>query len=324
MGVEVTVFGPVAADLARVEELLFSTVEAEGEPMAGPMLDLLRAGGKRIRPALVLLCGRLGAYDFEPLAAAAAAVEVVHAATLVHDDVIDRSSLRRGQPTVAAELGDPSAIVIGDNYFAKAYQLAARSGELEVVDRLAAAVMTICRGELLQQRSRFHYRPSLEEYMGRIEAKTAALLATSCWAGGRLAGLDGRAASSLTEYGRCLGRAFQIADDVLDYTAGEAELGKPVGHDLVEGHSTYPLMLALEDPAAAARLSGLLIEGRPIERQTAAEVVTVVRACGATGRALAAADGHAADARSWLAGFPAGPARDTLEELTRYVVSRRL
>jgi len=323
MGVEVTVFGPVAADLARVEELLFATVEAEGEPMAGPMLDLLRAGGKRIRPALVLLCGRLGAYDFEPLAAAAAAVEVVHAATLVHDDVIDRSSLRRGQPTVAAELGEPSAIVIGDNYFAKAYQLAARSGELEVVDRLAAAVMTICRGELLQQRSRFHYRPPLDEYMGRIEAKTAALLATSCWAGGRLAGLDGTAASCLTEYGRCLGLAFQIADDVLDYTAGEAELGKPVGHDLVEGHSTYPLMLALEDPAAAT-LSGLLVEGRPVEAQTAAEVVALVRACGATERALAAADGHAADARGWLSGFPDGPARDTLEALTRYVVSRRL
>jgi len=141
------------------------------------MTDLFEAGGKRLRPALVLLTARCGQYDLERLKSAAMAVEFTHAATLVHDDVIDRSGVRRGRPTVAAALGDEPAIVIGDFYFAKAYEQAARTDSTEVVGILARTVMQICAGEVRQQAIRYDYRTEVDEYMQRIEAKTATLLA---------------------------------------------------------------------------------------------------------------------------------------------------
>ena len=312
---EAGLFGPVAEDLDRFEALIRDSVAADGPPLAGPMGDLFAAGGKRLRPALVLLAGRLGRLS-DAHYHAAAAVELTHAATLVHDDVIDNSAIRRGQATVAAALGDAPAIVVGDYYFAKAYQQAALTDDPAVVGAIAGAVMTICRGELAQNRARFHYRPSLTEYGARIEAKTAALLAASAWVGGRLAGLEAAQQEALRLYGTELGLAFQIADDVLDYTAGEAELGKPVGHDLLEGHATLPLLLAdLPEP---------LPEGAPLLAARVAEVVAAVRASEGPERALAEARKHAESARRHLAGLSEGPARESLERLTGYVVERKL
>ena len=313
--VEAGLFGPVAAGLDRLEALVRESIEADGHPLAGPMGELFAAGGKRLRPALVLLAGELG----RPSPAhfhAAMAVELVHAATLVHDDVIDRSALRRGQPTVAAALGDSPAIVVGDFYFAKAYREAALTGDVAVVGAIAEAVMRICRGELEQSASRHRYRPSLDAYRARIEAKTAALLAAAAWSGGRLGGLDDGAQESLRRYGLELGLAFQIADDVLDYTAAEAELGKPVGHDLLEGHATLPLLLSV--------LAEPLSDGAPLTAEKVAAVVAEVRAAGGPERALQEARKHAAGARAQLADLPAGSARDSLDRLAGYVVERRL
>jgi geranylgeranyl pyrophosphate synthase len=312
---EAGLFGPVAEELDRFEARIRDSVAADGPPLAGPMGELFAAGGKRLRPALVLLAGRLGRLS-DAHYHAAAAVELTHAATLVHDDVIDNSGIRRGRPTVAAALGDAPAIVVGDYYFAKAYQQAALTDDPAVVGAIAGAVMTICRGELAQNRARFHYRPSLAEYQARIEAKTAALLAASAWVGGRLAGLEAGRQEALRLYGIELGLAFQIADDVLDYTAGEAELGKPVGHDLLEGHATLPLLLAdLPEP---------LPEGSPLPVHRVAEVVAAVRASGGPERALGEARKHAESARGHLSGLPEGPARESLERLTGYVVERKL
>ena len=312
---EAGLFGPVAEDLDRFETRIRESIAADGPPLAGPMGELFAAGGKRLRPALVLLAGRLGSLS-DAHFHAAAAVELTHAATLVHDDVIDNSAVRRGQPTVAAALGDAPAIVVGDYYFAKAYQQAALTADPAVVGAIAGAVMTICRGELAQSGARFHYRPSLAEYRARIEAKTAALLAASAWVGGRLAGLGEDQQESLRLYGTQLGLAFQIADDVLDYTAGEAELGKPVGHDLLEGHATLPLLLA--------DLPELLPDGAPLPAARVAEVVAAVRASPGPERALAEARKHAENARRHLAGLPEGSARESLERLTAYVVERKL
>jgi geranylgeranyl pyrophosphate synthase len=305
----------VAEDLDRFEARIRESIVADGPPLAGPMSELFAAGGKRLRPALVLLAGRLGrlkdAHHF-----AAAAVELTHAATLVHDDVIDNSAVRRGRPTVAAALGDAPAIVVGDYYFAKAYQQAALTADPAVVGAIAAAVMTICRGELAQSGARFRYQPPVSEYRARIEAKTAALLAASAWVGGRLAGLDNERQEALRRYGTELGLAFQIADDVLDYTAGEAELGKPVGHDLLEGHATLPLLLAdLPEP---------LPDGSALPAARVAEVVAAVRASQGPERALVEARKHAESARRHLAGLPEGRALESLERLTGYVVDRKL
>jgi geranylgeranyl pyrophosphate synthase len=288
---------------------------------ARPMADLIEAGGKRIRPALLLLSARLGRYDFDSLAPAALAVELIHAATLVHDDVIDGSQIRRGRPTVMATHGEGAAIVVGDFYFAKAHREASRTGRSQVVDLLAAAVMRVCHGELQQQQARFHYRISLERYLRRIQLKTAALLAASCTVGAVLGELDSGQRARLTRYGSRLGMAFQMADDVLDYTSSEAELGKPVGQDLLEGHATLPLLLTYNLPEGDD-VKAMLAEGRAPDPETVARVVEIVRRSGAAQLALARAREAATEARWELAGLPDGPARDALETLPEYVVAR--
>jgi heptaprenyl diphosphate synthase len=288
------------------------------------MADLFAAGGKRLRPALVLLSAMCGHYDLDRLIPAAMAVELTHAATLVHDDVIDRSSMRRGRPTVAASLGDEPAIVIGDFYFAKAYEHAARTDSTEVVGILARAVMEICAGEVRQQAIRYRYDTDIPEYLERIRAKTATLLAACCDIGALLAGLKPPARDSLKNYGLLLGLAFQIADDVLDYTGSEGVVGKPIGQDIAEGFATLPLMLAMKDSSVASRLKTVLQNGRKLSADQASRVVDEVRAIGAPQQAITVAREYASEALQQLNAIEHGEAREALAALTDYVVSRKL
>ena len=316
-------FGPVAGDLAAIEDRLRQLIEADPDVVSAPMTDLFAAGGKRIRPALVLLAAKTGIYDLERLTPAATAVELTHAATLVHDDVIDRSTVRRGRPTVAATLGDEPAIVVGDFYFAKAYEQAAATSSTDVVTILAQAVMQICAGEVRQQAIRHRYDTDIDEYMPRIEAKTATLLSACCDIGGVLGGLDGRKRAKLREYGRLLGLAFQIADDVLDYTGSEAEIGKPIGHDIAEGFATLPLMLAMEEAHVARELASILDNGRQLSADDAQKVVSIVRASRGPDKALESASAHASDARRELLALGNGEVPECLSALTAYVVTRK-
>jgi heptaprenyl diphosphate synthase len=307
-------FGPVANDLASIEAALRDEIGSDPPEVAQPMAGLFAAGGKRLRPALVLLAGRCGRYDLTRLTPAAMAVELTHAATLVHDDVIDRSPTRRGRPTVAAALGNEPALVVGDFYFAKAYECAARTNSPEVVVVLADAVMGICVGEVRQQAIRYHYGNNVSEYMRLIEAKTALLLAASCHIGALLGGLDSAQTEALTQYGRSLGLAFQITDDVLDYTSTEGEIGKPIGHDIAEGFATLPLMLA-----------SVKVEGNQrLEADDARRIVDQVRASKGPEMALEQARHHADSARESLRALPTGEATSALAALADYVVSRKL
>ena len=309
-------FGPIGKDLATVEAALRAEIDADPEEVATPMRDLFAAGGKRLRPALVLLSARCGSYDLDQLIPAAMAVELTHAATLVHDDVIDRSTVRRGRPTVAASLGDEPAIVIGDFYFAKAYEHAARTNSTEAVAILARAVMEICAGEVRQQAIRYLYSTGVDEYMRRIEAKTATLLAACCDIGALLANLMPPQREALHTYGRLLGLAFQIADDVLDYLGSAGEIGKPIGQDIAEGFATLPFMLAT--------LKTRLHDGRKLTAEEAREAVQLVRESGAPQRALERARDYAARARAQLDVIDKGEARNSLAALTDYVVTRKL
>ncbi|TMD28510.1 MAG: polyprenyl synthetase family protein, partial [Chloroflexi bacterium] len=301
-------------DLVSVEDGLQADIDRDPPEVGAPMAELFAAGGKRIRPALVLLAAKCGRYDLERLRPAAMAVELTHAATLVHDDVIDRSTTRRGRPTVAATLGDEPAIVIGDFYFARAYEHAARTGVPEVVDILARAVMAICAGEVRQQAIRYRYSTDQAEYMRRIEAKTATLLAACCDIGALLGGVAGDKRDALRAYGRELGLAFQIADDVLDYTATEGEVGKPIGHDIIEGFATLPLMLA----------SIALEDQRRLTEREARDVVTSVRDSDGPRLALDEARKHAHAARQQLRLLEMSDASSTLASLADYVVTRKL
>ena len=320
----VDLFGPVAGDLARIEAELRGDIEGDAPVVAEPMADLFQAGGKRLRPALVLLAAMCGSYDLARLTPAAMAVELTHAATLVHDDVIDRSPVRRGRPTVAARLGDEPAIVIGDFYFAKAYEHAARTDSPEVVAILARSVMSICAGEVRQQSIRYRYSTDIAEYMRRIEAKTAVLLAACCEIGALLGGLSDVLRAALRAYGRELGLAFQIADDVLDYMATEGEIGKPIGHDILEGFATLPLMLARDEASSAKALNATLVDGQKLNADEARRVAELVRGSRGPQRALEHARDHALAARGHLAPLDDSEAREALAALTDYVVSRKL
>ena len=314
----------MAPDLATVEAALREEIARDPDAVSAPMADLFAAGGKRLRPALVLLAAKCGDYDLDRLTPAAMAVEFTHAATLVHDDVIDRSPVRRGRPTVAASLGDEPAIVIGDFYFAKAYEYAALTNSTEVVGILARAVMDICAGEVRQQAIRFRYSTGVDEYMGRIEAKTATLLAACCDIGAILGGLPDMQRSALHEYGRLLGLAFQIADDVLDYMSSVGEIGKPIGHDIAEGFATLPVMIAMDDESAARRLRPLVQDGRKLSAADANKVVDIVREVRAPQRALERAQHFASAAGKQLDVLPAVESGAALLALTDYVVTRKL
>ena len=314
----------MAGDLESIEARLRSLIESDPEVVAAPMADLFAAGGKRIRPALVLLAAKCGRYDLAKLTPAAVAVELTHAATLVHDDVIDRAQVRRGRPTVAAQLGDEPAIVVGDFYFAKAYEQAALTDSPEVVGILARAVMDICAGEVRQQAIRHQYGTDVEEYMRRIAAKTATLLAACCDIGALLGGVGQAERSALSAYGRLLGLAFQIADDVLDYEGSEDEIGKPIGHDVEEGFATLPLMLAMEDAATAEKLRKHLQPGRELSAADSQAVVDLVRSSRGPERALERARHLSSEALQQLEKLGAGEAAVTLAALTTYVVSRKL
>jgi heptaprenyl diphosphate synthase len=314
---------PIAAELREFEQRLAATVALDLGPMSAAMNHIVRAGGKRLRPALVILSARLGEPDPDHVYNTAMGIEFIHTATLVHDDLIDDAETRRGMATIHALLGVNPAIIVGDYYFAKGANLTAAIG-MPIIDVIISrAVMTICMGELLQLTSKRDYDQSIEEYYRKIERKTAALLSASCYCGGIVARLDEARSQALERFGHHLGMAFQIADDVLDYTATEAQIGKPVGADLRQGTITLPLMYALRDPALSARLRALLAR-EPIGEDGYDEVVALVRGSSAIAQAERHAHEFADRARSELSVFPVSEPRSVLEKVCDYVVERRL
>ena len=314
---------PIRAELDDFELRLHQTVRADLGPVADAMEQILEAGGKRLRPALVFLAAGLGKSPrMEDVYRAAMSIEFIHNATLIHDDLIDGAPTRRGLRTIHETLGPNPAIIIGDYYFAKGANLMSEVGSPEIDALLSQTVMTICFGEMLQLTSQRRYDQSLDEYYAKIERKTAALLAASTFCGAFLGNLNQAQVESLRRFGRLLGMSFQIADDVLDYLASEAEVGKPVGNDLKQGTVTLPLMLARSDPGVNGELEAIL--AKPVLRDADyTEVVRIVRGSRGIEASYEYAREFGEKARDELKSFPPSPHRDALESLTHYVVRRR-
>jgi heptaprenyl diphosphate synthase len=313
---------PIVGDLQEFERRLVDSIAADLGPMASAMEHIVKAGGKRLRPALVILSGRLG--DAEPNAIfnIAMGIEFIHTATLVHDDLIDNSPTRRGIRTIHEALGPNPAIIIGDYYFAKGANLLSSIGSPAIDSAISHAVMTICMGELLQMTSRNDYDQTVESYYRKIERKTATLVSTCCYAGGVVSRQADDRIAALRRYGYNLGMAFQIVDDVLDYVATSDEMGKPVGADLRQGTVTLPLMLALHDPAAGPKLRRIL-ERHELSDSDYDDVVVLVRESPAIEAAERHAHTFAAQARAELSPSADSAARTTLERICDYVVERR-
>jgi heptaprenyl diphosphate synthase len=314
---------PIRTELEDFEQQLHAMVKSDMGPVAQPMEYILEAGGKRLRPALVLLTAKLGTpKKMEDIYHAALAIEFIHNATLIHDDLIDHAPTRRGLRTIHESLGPNPAIIVGDYYFAKGANLMARVEAPRVDAVVSQTVMTICYGEMLQLTSPRNYEQTVEEYYAKIERKTAVLLSASTYAGAVLAGLTEEQIESIKRYGHFLGMAFQIADDVLDYLATEQEVGKPVGNDLKQGTVTLPLMLARKDDAVAGELNRILAKPQ-LQDSDYAEVVKIVRRSRGIEQSFEHARAFGERARAELKDFPLSPARAALEGLTRYVVTRK-
>jgi heptaprenyl diphosphate synthase len=291
-------FPALAGDLARLESALKASVEVADPFLTDVATHLIGAGGKRLRPVLTLCSGyaRTGpdrAAD-DDLVTGGIAVELVHLGSLYHDDVIDESETRRGVETVNARWTNTVAILAGDFLLARASELAASLGT-EVAGLLAATIGELCKGEVVELRHAFDTDRDEESYFGAITGKTASLIATSCRIGGIVAGHDRSAIETLTRFGHHLGMVFQLVDDVLDLTGSQAQLGKPVGHDLYQGVYTLPVIVAVQ---RCEELRGLL--GGPVDEVAVERIRKLVARHGGLDVALEVAHGHLSDAESVL------------------------
>ena len=273
--------GPgLAALLLRAEKRLAEVAGGHGETLGAPAARTLNAGGKRLRPALVFLCA--GSGRSEALVSAGVAVELVHMATLVHDDVLDRAALRRGQPTVFSTGGRTAATATGDLLFSRAFAELAGTGNEEAVAVLSQASSALARGELMQRGDAFSASVGLERYLERCRLKTGHLFEAACRLGAILGTPGSGAAAALGSFGSRIGLAFQILDDVLDVSGPAERTGKRPGADLLDGTVTMPLILARQaDPALAE------VDLRALPGAEAGEVTALCERIAATG-ALAA------------------------------------
>ena len=253
----------IKSALEKVEEELAKVVLSGSRSLTESSLSTLRAGGKRLRPALVLVSGLSGRYSLEALLPAALAVELIHMASLIHDDILDEAKTRRGLPTVNHLKGNREATATGDFLFATAFLLLSKAGNIWAIEIISKASLALSLGELWEVETAFSAWQSLNEYLTKVRNKTAALFAASCEVGALLSGSDEKEVKALRAYGEYLGMAFQIFDDILDFSGKEENLGKGVETDLKEGVITMPLLYALQEEKIRSDLIQI-IENPPL------------------------------------------------------------
>jgi geranylgeranyl pyrophosphate synthase len=315
-------FNPVQKGLQEVEVLLRSQSDGAHPDLGIALEHLLSSGGKRLRPTLGLLTAQMLGAPHDKLITLAAAVELLHTATLVHDDLIDGALLRRGNPTLNARWSPPATVLTGDFIFARAAKLAADTDHLPLMKLFAETLAIIVSGELTQL---FTARglTSRDNYYKRIYAKTASLIEMATRTAAMISPVDESVVEAMRVYGYNLGMAFQIVDDVLDFTGEQAEVGKPVGSDLLQGLVTLPAIYYAEahpdDPDVICLTSGSYSEHERMER-----LVLEVRKSSGVKRSLDEAQEFIKKALQTLSGMPESAERQALEDLARYTVIRKI
>ncbi|MEW2507863.1 polyprenyl synthetase family protein [Amycolatopsis sp. CA-161197] len=310
----------IAGGLADVEAMLRDVVKSDVQAVHDAALHLVEAGGKRFRPLFTLLSAQFGPRQGDHVLIAAAAVELVHLATLYHDDVMDEATMRRGAESVNARWDNTVAILTGDFLFAHASRLVADLG----TD--AARIIAETFGELVTGQMRETVGPGpgddpVEHYLTVIAQKTGSLIATSGRFGGMMSGAPEEYIQALRRFGDIIGTAFQISDDIIDIASPSDELGKAQGTDLREGVRTLPMLYALADPDTDPRLVELLA-GPIAEDEVVAEALELLRRSSGLERARVTLSDYASRARAELAALPASPARDACESVADYLVAR--
>jgi len=316
-----SLFSPVEADLRLLTDNLKQLVGARHPILYAAAEHLFGAGGKRVRPAIVLLLSRATMPNQEITLKhrrLAEITEMIHTASLVHDDVIDESELRRGVPTVHSNFGNRIAVLAGDFLFAQSSWYLANLDNLAVVKLLSEVIRDFAEGEIQQGLNRFDTSLSIEAYLEKSYYKTASLIANSSMAAGILSGVSPEMAQNLYAYGRHFGLAFQIVDDILDFTASSEALGKPVGSDLKSGNLTAPVLYALEEKPY---LEGL-IEREFAQTDDLEQALTLIADSRGIERSRELAAYHAQEAMQQLAGLPPSESLQALIALADYQLSR--
>ena len=311
----------VSAELDAVNAVIVDQLRSDVEMVENVGQYIVDAGGKRLRPMLVLLAARALEASDDAQVKFAAVVEFIHTATLLHDDVVDVSELRRGRPTANSRFGNAPSVLVGDFLYTRAFQLMVSLGNFPLLRMMADTTNTIAAGEVLQLIRAGDAATTEAQYFDVIDRKTAALFAAACEGSGLLAGADEETVTQLSRYGRNLGIAFQLVDDLLDYEGDPQLTGKNVGDDLAEGKPTLPLIhtMANGDSAGAATVREAIGAKR---RDAFPAVVEAVRASGGLAYTRAAADACRDEALAALEVLPPSPARDALEELAQLSVRR--
>jgi geranylgeranyl pyrophosphate synthase len=306
-----------------VENKILETTEVSFQPLSQALSYLLVGGGKRLRPAIIILAAKLHRFDPRSVHCLAAAVEMLHTATLVHDDMLDNSVVRRGKPTLNQTWDKSATILVGDYLFAQAAYLAADTDNLRVMRIFSDAVMTICSGEIRQtlQANGDGQGQTLDGYYDSIYAKTASLFAASAEAGAVLGELSDEGVASLRDYGYNLGMAFQISDDVLDFTGDQRRLGKPVGSDLRRGLLTLPALNFQAQNPQDQRLARILDDG-DMSDVDFLDIIGAIARSGAIEASLAKAREFSSQAQESLAELPDSPYRQALIELADFTLER--
>ena len=314
------IYAPIQEDLTKVKEKLSAISEVDFPWLSDQWGYLVKGSGKGMRPVLTLLAGKFYRYNLDYLLPMAVSVELMHTSTLVHDDTIDNATVRRGQPTINSIWGDDVAILLGDYLFAKAGEFVADTQSPRAIKLFSRTLATISSGEISQFFAAFKLQQTREDYFRRISGKTASLFSLATEAGAILSEAPDESAAVLREYGYNLGIAFQIVDDILDFTSTEEELGKPSGSDLTQGTLTLPAMLALERYP----------DSNPVQRffetkdkQYLAPAIELVRQEDIVAECYRIAAEYCQRACLNLKMLPENPVRQVLVELADFVIRRR-
>lgn len=317
-----TMYALVAGDMRLVNELIERRLYSGVELINQLSHYIINSGGKRLRPALVLLSARAIGYDGNRHIDLAAIIEFIHTATLLHDDVVDASQLRRGHLTANQRWGNEASVLVGDFLYSRAFQMMVDLGSMRVMEILSDATNVIAEGEVQQLLNRHDPQTTLERYLQVIHNKTAKLFEAASQVGVVLTGGGPAQEHAMAGYGMCLGTAYQLIDDVLDYSASSEQLGKNIGDDLSEGKPTLPLLYAMwNGNDQESSLIAEAIQQGGLERIDA--ISAAIERTGAIAYTAALAREQANEAMNKLAAIPASPYRDALYDLAAFAVDRR-
>lgn len=314
----------VQNDLVAVEAALRENLGAHLPIVSEVAGHILFSGGKRLRPLLMVLSSRLCGYGGGREIFFSTVFEYLHTATLLHDDLVDGAVLRRGRKAAHAVWGNEVAVLVGDFLLARSLTIASDTGMTEVIKVIAGITENMSQGEIHQLTRKKHLDLTETEYLEIIRRKTAVLMEGACRVGALISGADERRTAALTAYGHHLGIAFQVADDLLDYTADTALLGKAVGTDLREGKLTLPVIRALSAAGGEDRKTmERIITDEDFSVDDFNTLVGLLASCGGIEAARAEAEGHVNQAKAKLAAFPDSPHRETLRDIADYALSRK-